>query len=264
MESPSTTQLLEELESALDAVEHQWQVGVVLKSYDPAWRRADGGSVAAPRRRQHRHPHCLATKRADYASCAADCLHDLPAQCAGHARAFARRCHAGVRELVVPIRLGEQVAATISLGPLPRTRAGRERIRTAAELLGGYAQDWQERYRRAREAGGADLLTRTIAAIDRHLASGARLEAVARDLHCSPAWASRRIARECGCSYSQLRDRRRLQLACQRLREGDHSIEAIARACGFPHPTYFYQVFRKAFGCAPGAWRKQEARRAEV
>lgn len=261
MDHPSSDHLFLELEAMFQTIQERWHLDVVLKSYDPLWLQPSsaGSDGPARNRNRHRHPRCLAAKRVDLGvACAAECLTGLPALCGGRSAPFRRRCHAAVEEFLIPIRLGGEIAAVISLGPIATDGDERaEGQRAAAILLQGYACHWQTRCRQVREAAQSDLLSRVLAAIDDHLSTGARLEDVARRLHCSPSWLSRQVQSRCGCHYSELRDRRRLQLACDRLRDTDHSIDAIAQACGFPHPTYFYTVFKRRFGCTPGTWRRR-------
>lgn len=48
----------------------------------------------------------------------------------------------------------------------------------------------------------------------------------------------------------------RLQKACRMLAEGREPVTEIGAACGLGSSSYFGKVFREAFGCSPGEYRK--------
>ena len=50
----------------------------------------------------------------------------------------------------------------------------------------------------------------------------------------------------------------RLQQARHYLRDGDRSIEEIARKCGFCTPNYLIKIFRRETGRTPGQWRREQ------
>ncbi|MFW5829668.1 MAG: helix-turn-helix domain-containing protein, partial [Planctomycetota bacterium] len=257
--------LLAELEQLLRSTELELGLGLVLKTYALGWPGSGDQQSGIGWRCAHKAAPCKRAKALDQEACNRDCRFGLPDRCADLQEPGLGRCYAGIVEMLVPVRDTDGLAAVLSLGPLPE-RLGlgrRQRLLQRARLLRGYLRDWQRRYARARAAAGNDFSQRLLAAIDRHLSTGARLADVAHALHCSPTWASRHTSAVFGCSFTELRDRRRLQLACERLRDTEHSIEAIARSCGFPHPTYFYSVFKRRYACRPGEWREQ-ARRQDL
>lgn len=51
----------------------------------------------------------------------------------------------------------------------------------------------------------------------------------------------------------------RMQIACELLREGDQSVDAIASAVGYSSESAFSAAFAKTVQCRPGAYRKFES-----
>ena len=74
---------------------------------------------------------------------------------------------------------------------------------------------------------------------------------------------ARLFKRTYGVSFRQFVVRRRLERACELLRETEESVSQIALACGFPDQSSFTRRFSAKMGTPPAAWRKassQEAR----
>lgn len=83
---------------------------------------------------------------------------------------------------------------------------------------------------------------------------------VAAELGCHPDYLGRVFRRAHGCTVTEAIHRRQLQEARWRLRDGGHSIEEIALACGFREPRYFRKLFTAAQGVSPREYRKLHAR----
>ena len=79
-----------------------------------------------------------------------------------------------------------------------------------------------------------------------------RLDMTARTLQ--------RRLRDEGVQFARLRDQVRMEYACRRLRHGDCDMLELARRLGFSDIANFYHAFRRWTGCAPGAYRKSQAR----
>lgn len=107
-------------------------------------------------------------------------------------------------------------------------------LAAAPDWLGGLAQRWRD--------DPAEPLS--IAAIAFEL--GLTAEAVAR-----------RFQRHFGVSLPQYVLERRVEWACQRLREEDVSLARLAREAGFEDPSDLIRGFRKVLGMTPGAWRER-------
>lgn len=95
-----------------------------------------------------------------------------------------------------------------------------------------------------------------LAAIDAGTGDGvcgiARLAAIAG---LSPDHFTRRFSAVFGTSPARYRSRRRLAMAQRLLAEGDQSVDAVARACGFCDGFHLSKVFRRLLGTTPSAYR---------
>jgi AraC-like DNA-binding protein len=83
----------------------------------------------------------------------------------------------------------------------------------------------------------------------------ARLADLARALGYSPSHVSDLVHRVTGERFTALRRRLRLERARAALARGV-SVKHAAAEAGFDDPAYFSRVFRRAFGVAPGRWRR--------
>lgn len=79
---------------------------------------------------------------------------------------------------------------------------------------------------------------------------------VAGELNMSPRTLHRRLTRE-GCSFQQLKDDFRCQIALHYLGRRELSIDAVAALLGFQDNSAFYRSFRKWTGTSPGQYRDQ-------
>ena len=59
-----------------------------------------------------------------------------------------------------------------------------------------------------------------------------------------------------GMSPIQYLNQRRLETACQLLRDTDYSISDISSQTGFSSQSYFTQIFRKFYGITPVKYRQ--------
>jgi len=97
--------------------------------------------------------------------------------------------------------------------------------------------------------------------ISRNLHKRLTLEAVAAQCQLSPRRFTTLFKQVTGETFNTYLNRRRIDHACQRLRETGH----IAYAChesGFNDLAYFYRVFRKYKGITPGAFSRAERLRS--
>ena len=79
---------------------------------------------------------------------------------------------------------------------------------------------------------------------------------IARAAHVSESYACRIAKKRWGVSLVQLVARVRLEEAKRLLLASDHSIEEIARRCGFSSQKYFSRVFHKQLGQTPSQFRQ--------
>ena len=68
----------------------------------------------------------------------------------------------------------------------------------------------------------------------------------------------RMFRRITGCTFHQLLNRHRIQIACALLKESDSSIEEIAHETGFPDTKAFCRVFKGVTGITAGQYRRAE------
>ena len=220
----------------------------------------------------HRHAFCMGHKRADMIACRRDCHAGCASECADHRTPFLRRCHHGASELVVPVRLDERVEVIIHAGPfrlsaqppaLPRHPTGEvQRMR----LLLATLEAWLARHLAAHQAnsGPGDLVSRSTRYLDAQLSRDPSLSDLADFLGCSKSWAAAQIRTQCGLSWRALKEQRRLQRACQLLRETELPVYTVAERSGFGDADYFVRYFHDKVGVPPLAWRKHQATANDV
>ncbi len=160
---------------------------------------------------------------------------------------------AGIRHL----RLAEGAAAPVEEA-LPR---GRERLRGGSALRVALASHaLAEAVLLCDQAnplrGAYDARVRAaIDALTAHLDRPIRVAAVARAAGLSVSRLSRLFQRQTGASIRAYLERRRLELACQRLALTDEPVQAIATGLGFASPFYFTRRFHRMSGLSPSAYR---------
>jgi AraC-like DNA-binding protein len=96
------------------------------------------------------------------------------------------------------------------------------------------------------------------ACLAEHLHGRVRLADLARTLGYSPSHVSALVQRVTGERFTALRRRLRLERGRAALARG-LPVKQAATEAGFDDPAYFGRVFRRAFGVAPGRWRRGAA-----
>ena len=106
------------------------------------------------------------------------------------------------------------------------------------------------------------LQARVVALLGEQLAHGEPDRAqLARTLHLSERTLQRRLADE-GCSYKQLLNDTRQQLAERYLSSGDLPAAEIALLLGYSEPSVFFRAFRQWTGLTPGEYRSRNKAQA--
>ena len=82
------------------------------------------------------------------------------------------------------------------------------------------------------------------------------LEEIASKFYVSKEYLSKIFKQEYGINITDYIVQLRMELAQYHLTESDQSIKEIAEIVGYEDVSYFYRVFRKHFGIAPGEMRK--------
>ena len=83
------------------------------------------------------------------------------------------------------------------------------------------------------------------------------IKELSEKLYLSQKQVSRIIKKEYGCTFSELVNRRRLNVACALLKHTDLCIGEIASAVGYEYENYFFALFKKSFGVTPLQYRKK-------
>ncbi len=89
--------------------------------------------------------------------------------------------------------------------------------------------------------------------IDSHPHEPQRIADMADKCQLSERRFTQLFKQETGTTFSAYLNRRRIQYACERLRETGHILYACHES-GFNDPAYFYRVFKKQTGRTPGAY----------
>ncbi|WP_020619169.1 response regulator [Paenibacillus daejeonensis] len=93
--------------------------------------------------------------------------------------------------------------------------------------------------------------------IDLHFAEPLSLEQVARIFFVSKEYLSKLYKQTYGITVMDYVLQRRMEQAKAWLEEEEFSIKTIAEMTGYEDMSYFYRVFKKHYGVAPGEMRKQ-------
>lgn len=94
-----------------------------------------------------------------------------------------------------------------------------------------------------------------VAHIDAHPHETFQIEAMAERCGMSPRRFTELFKKQTGETFNHYVNRRRIEYACDRLRETGHILYACHEA-GFNDLAYFYRVFKKQTGMTPGAFNK--------
>lgn len=89
-----------------------------------------------------------------------------------------------------------------------------------------------------------------------HANDNITLEEIASKFYVSREYLSKIFKQEYGINITDYIVQLRMELAHYHLTESDQSIKDIAELVGYEDISYFYRVFRKHFGIAPGEMRK--------
>lgn len=93
--------------------------------------------------------------------------------------------------------------------------------------------------------------------IDSHFAGPITLEQLAKNFFVSKEYMSKVFKQEYGQNVTDYIVERRMEKAREWLVNKQISIKAVAEMAGYEDVSYFYRVFKKHFGMAPGEMRKE-------
>lgn len=95
--------------------------------------------------------------------------------------------------------------------------------------------------------------------LDTNYAEHITLDTLTSLTHMNKYYMAHSFTKYTGLSPIQYLNQRRLETACQLLRDTDFSIAAISSQTGFSSQSYFTQSFRKCYGTTPIKYRQAHA-----
>lgn len=99
-----------------------------------------------------------------------------------------------------------------------------------------------------------ERVERVIAILKRNLAEPPTLEAIGREVGCSPFYLSRTFSAETGQTIPQYLRKLRLERAAELLSSGKCNVTEAAMEVGYSSLSHFSQAFHQTFGCCPGLY----------
>ncbi len=97
-----------------------------------------------------------------------------------------------------------------------------------------------------------------------HMHTRITLAELAELVHCSPSYLSRIFHEQIGCSISKYIQQKKIETAQNMLIYSDFSCSEIASILAFPNQSYFTEVFGKATGTTPHAFRNENTRNLQM
>lgn len=98
-----------------------------------------------------------------------------------------------------------------------------------------------------------------VAILQRDLAEPPGLEAMGREIGCSPFYLSRIFSKETGMTIPQCLRTLRMRYAAALLKSGRCNVTEAAMEVGYSSMSHFSQAFCKAVGCCPTAYSSQSS-----
>ncbi len=154
-----------------------------------------------------------------------------------------------------------EAAGTIPLDPL---RVDEALLGFVARVLHSAFERHDRPRRPQRAAVAADHAERAEAAkafLASRLGERITLQDVADAVHASPFHFARAFRQHAGVPVHRYLTQLRLRSALERLAEGADDLAALAAELGFASHSHFADAFRREFGLAPSAARRQASRR---
>jgi AraC family transcriptional regulator len=95
---------------------------------------------------------------------------------------------------------------------------------------------------------------KVIAILQRDLVTPPALEAIGREIGCSPFHLSRTFSQETGMTIPQYLRKLRINRAAELLAAGKHNVTEAAMEVGYSSLSHFSQAFCQLMGCCPGLY----------
>jgi len=166
-----------------------------------------------------------------------------------------RTCHAGVCELVLPVRDG-----TVYLGTLfvagSRARAEAAGRLAASAIVAAAPARGPARALALATTARSQAVVEAIALLERRPDARLRAAAVARSVGLSRSRFAHAFAEVVGEPFVRYRARRVAAEAARLLAATTLPVAGIAARLGYPSPEYLAQAFRRLHGRSPSAFRR--------
>ena len=101
---------------------------------------------------------------------------------------------------------------------------------------------------------GQDRVDRVIAILKSNMAEPPALDALGKQVGCSPFYLSRIFSQQMGRTISQFLRQLRMEKAAELLREGRMNVTQVAMEVGYSSSSHFSVAFHETFGCCPGLY----------
>ncbi len=108
-----------------------------------------------------------------------------------------------------------------------------------------------------------ERVDRVIAILRRRLTEPPNLEAIGREVACSPFYLSRTFSAETGMTIPKYLRKIRMERAAELLRGGKHNVTEAAMEVGYSSLSHFSQAFCQTMGCCPGLYPLKSAAKAD-
>lgn len=102
----------------------------------------------------------------------------------------------------------------------------------------------------------SDRYRRALLYIHKNFRRNLTVAEVAAEVYLVPDYFSTYFEKKMGMSCSRYINKLRMELAREYIAATDMSLKEIVYKCGFNSFSYFSSVFKKYYGCSPGAFRK--------
>ena len=231
----------------------------------------------------HRHPLCHAAKASDNErACLSFDLVALHAAAPMYPHGFLQRCHAGLVEAVVPVRLRGEVLAIINAGPrtlsdtntpLQRSQAltpgvtapnlpawsldESELVMESLRQLAARLERWLDTSEADKVSATSDRRSQILHIISHQAPKGVTLTFLAKRLGLSVDRTGHVVREEFGITFLELVNQHRLERAAALLKHSDLAIGTIALNSGFGDVSTFHRRFRAQFHITPRHYRQQ-------
>ncbi|ACS98870.1 helix-turn-helix domain-containing protein [Paenibacillus sp. JDR-2] len=109
---------------------------------------------------------------------------------------------------------------------------------------------------RASSSDASNPMSEIVAYLDGHYFEDVGLIDMATRYHMDPSYLSRQFKAATGVNFIEYVTRKRMEKACELLRESDRKVSDIAELVGYENQRYFSQVFKKFTGQTPSEFRE--------